>query len=132
MFHVFPIIIAGGFLRYELDFRILLALTSYFIERAMVQEVSRRPFKHEGPGSIPCHYMCVSWWTVWHCNRFFSSRYFGFPLSVSFHQCSILIFIYELHLPRSLGTFQKAVLFRMSGTWDRKLVLVAAFVTSFA
>jgi len=46
--------------------------------------------------------------------------------------CSILIFIYVLHLPRSLGTFQKAVLSRMSGTWDRKLVSVAAFVTSFA
>jgi hypothetical protein len=28
------------------------------------------------------------WWTKWHWNRFFP-EYFGFPLSVSFHQCSI-------------------------------------------
>jgi hypothetical protein len=28
------------------------------------------------------------WWTNWHWDRFFS-EYFGFPLSVSFHQCSI-------------------------------------------
>jgi hypothetical protein len=29
----------------------------------------------------------------------FFSEYFGFRLSVSFHQCSILIFIYMLPLP---------------------------------
>jgi hypothetical protein len=28
------------------------------------------------------------WWTKWHWDRFFP-EYFGFPLSVSFHQCSI-------------------------------------------
>ena len=66
-----------------------------------------------------------------HCDRFFS-RYFGFPLSLSFHQCSILISTYVLHLPRSLGTFQITRLFRMSGAWDRKLVTVAAFVSPFA
>ena len=63
---------------------------------------------------------------------FFFSRYFGLSLSVSFHQCSILVFTYVLHLPRSLGTFQIARLFRMSGAWDRKLIMVAVFVTSFA
>jgi hypothetical protein len=31
-------------------------------------------------------------------DRFFS-EYFGFTLSVSFHQCSILIFIYTFLLP---------------------------------
>jgi hypothetical protein len=28
------------------------------------------------------------WWTKWHRNRFFS-EYFGFPMSISFHRCSI-------------------------------------------
>jgi hypothetical protein len=28
------------------------------------------------------------WWTKWHWDRFFS-EYFGFPLSISFHRCSI-------------------------------------------
>ena len=30
------------------------------------------------------------WWTKWHWNGF-SSQYLSFPLSVSFHHCSILI-----------------------------------------
>jgi hypothetical protein len=37
------------------------------------------------------------WWTKWHWDRF-CSQYFAFPLSVSFHQCSILIFIHTLLL----------------------------------
>jgi hypothetical protein len=44
------------------------------------------------------------WWTKWHLDRFLS-EYFGFPLSISFHQCSInrknekklIIFITVLH-----------------------------------
>jgi hypothetical protein len=28
------------------------------------------------------------WWTNWYWDRFFS-EYFGFPLSISFHLCSI-------------------------------------------
>jgi hypothetical protein len=28
------------------------------------------------------------WWTKWHWDRFFP-EYFGFPLSLSFHRCSI-------------------------------------------
>jgi hypothetical protein len=43
------------------------------------------------------------WWTKWHCDRFFP-KYFSFPLSVSFHRCSItrknkkfIIFITGLH-----------------------------------
>jgi hypothetical protein len=30
------------------------------------------------------------WWTKWHWDRFFP-EYFGFPLSVLFHRCSIKI-----------------------------------------
>jgi hypothetical protein len=29
------------------------------------------------------------WWTKWHWDRFFP-EFFGFPLSVSFHRCSIV------------------------------------------
>jgi hypothetical protein len=44
------------------------------------------------------------WWTKWHWDRFFP-EYFGFPLSISFHRCSItrsekekpIIFITGLH-----------------------------------
>jgi hypothetical protein len=44
------------------------------------------------------------WWRKWHWDRFFP-EYFGFPLSVSFHRCSItrkdeenvIIFVTELH-----------------------------------
>jgi hypothetical protein len=49
------------------------------------------------------------WWTKWHWDRFFP-EYFGFPLSISFHRCSltrkrttiiiiiiIIIFIIGLH-----------------------------------
>ena len=39
----------------------------------------------------------------------FSSQYFSFPLSVSFHHCSILIYIYMMFLPewQITGTFRK-------------------------
>jgi hypothetical protein len=30
------------------------------------------------------------WWTKWHWGRFFS-EFFGFPLPISFHHCSIFI-----------------------------------------
>jgi hypothetical protein len=44
------------------------------------------------------------WWTKWHWDKF-SPEYFGFPLSISFHRCSItrknekklFIFITGLH-----------------------------------
>jgi hypothetical protein len=39
-----------------------------------------------------------SWWRKWFCDRF-SLQYFGFTLSVSFPQSSILNFIYVLLLP---------------------------------
>jgi hypothetical protein len=51
------------------------------------------------------------WWKKWHWDRFFL-EYFGFPLSVSFHRCSVswkkkkklIIFITGLHnKPQSFG-----------------------------
>ena len=42
-------------------------------------------------GSIPDQSMWDLWWTKWHWDRFFP-EYFGFPLSVSFHRCSITSF----------------------------------------
>jgi hypothetical protein len=33
-------------------------------------------------------FMWDLWWTNWHWDMFFS-EYFGFPLSISFHRCSI-------------------------------------------
>lgn len=49
-------------------------------------------------------------WTEWHWDTFFS-KYLDFPLSISFYQCSILVFIYMLLLTerkmgRNLGTFK--------------------------
>jgi hypothetical protein len=44
------------------------------------------------------------------------SEYFGFPLSISFYQRSILIFIYVAATRRTTGTFQKAMFFRKSGS----------------
>lgn len=37
------------------------------------------------------------WWTKWHWDEAFY-KYFGFPLSVSFHQCSILTVHLQLTL----------------------------------
>jgi hypothetical protein len=49
---------------------------------------------------------------------------FGFPLSISFHQCSILVNYMPL-LPEGqtdLGTFQKALLFRKLGSIELKSI----------
>jgi hypothetical protein len=40
-------------------------------------------------GSIPGQSMWDLWWTKRHWDRFFP-EYFGFPLSISFHRCSII------------------------------------------
>jgi hypothetical protein len=54
---------------------------------------TRRP----GFDPVPVHVRCmVKILTLW---QVLSSQYFRFPLSVSFHQCSILIFMYSLLLP---------------------------------
>jgi hypothetical protein len=44
---------------------------------------------HGGLGSIPDHFMWDLWWTKCYWDRFLS-KYLCFPLSVSFHQCSIV------------------------------------------
>jgi hypothetical protein len=49
----------------------------------------KSPTSHRGgPGSIPGQSMWDLWWTKWHWDRFLP-EYFGFPLSLSFHRCSI-------------------------------------------
>jgi hypothetical protein len=51
---------------------------------------------------IPGQPMWDLWWTKWQWDRFFP-EYFGFPLSISFHRCSIktkkktIVFITGLH-----------------------------------
>ena len=50
-----------------------------------------RGFHHRVPCSLPGQSMWNLWWKKWEWDRFFS-KYFGFPLSVSFCQCSILIY----------------------------------------
>jgi hypothetical protein len=44
-----------------------------------------------GPGLIQGPSVWNLWWTKWQWDRF-HSKCFGFPLSVSFHQWSILTF----------------------------------------
>jgi len=72
-----------------------------------------------GARSIPVHSMWDLWWRKWHCDRFF------FPSTSVFR--SIIPPMLHTHLHqhamlsrrtngRSLGTFQKAMLFRKSGS----------------
>jgi hypothetical protein len=56
--------------------------------RAMAQAVSRRPLTAEARVRSRGQFMWDLWWTKWHWDRFFP-EYFGFFLSISFHQCSI-------------------------------------------
>jgi hypothetical protein len=49
---------------------------------------SKAAYHRGGPGSILGQSMWDLWWTKWHWDKFFS-EYFGFPLSISFHRCSI-------------------------------------------
>jgi len=48
-------------------------------------------------GSIPGQSLWDFWWQKWHWDRYFF-EFFGFPLSVSFYLCSILILTYMLLL----------------------------------
>ena len=50
------------------------------------------------PCLTPGHLMWHLWWTKWQWGKFFS-EYFGFLLYISFHHCSIQIFIY-MFLPK--------------------------------
>ena len=51
----------------------------------------------QSPVSIQGQSMWDLWWIRWQWDRFFS-EYFGCPLSVPFHLCSALLFIYMLLL----------------------------------
>jgi hypothetical protein len=70
--------------------------------RAMAQAVSRRPLTTEV--RVRSRVSPVQWWTKRHWDRVFL-EYFVFPLSISFHRCSItrknrkklIIFITGLH-----------------------------------
>jgi hypothetical protein len=72
--------------------------------RAMAQAVSRRPLTAEARVRSRGLSMWDLWWKKWHWDRFFF-QYFGFPLSISFHHCSIkmksrknlIIFLTGLH-----------------------------------
>jgi hypothetical protein len=54
----------------------------------MAQAVSRRPLTAEARVRSRGQSMWDLWWTKWHWDRFYP-EYFGFPLSLSFHRCSI-------------------------------------------
>jgi hypothetical protein len=77
------------------------------------------PDSHCGDsGLIPGQCMWGSYWTKWHWGRVFS-EYFAFPLSVSFHKCSIFIFIYMSLFPdgqtgEAWEPSKKTMLFRKS------------------
>jgi hypothetical protein len=83
-------------MRYDLNLYIYFRLVFVFNEaipwlRRWVAGLSRG-----GPDSMPGQYLCYLWLTKWHWYRGFS-EYFVFLLSVSFHQCSTLLFICMLH-----------------------------------
>ena len=76
--------------------------------RAMAQAVSCRPPTAEARVRSRGQSIWDLWWAKWHWDRFFS-EYFGFPLSLLFHRCSItkkklIIFITELdNKPQGYG-----------------------------
>jgi len=45
----------------------------------------------------PSDSTCVTWWTTWHLDRLIC-KYFGFALSLSFHQSPKLVFVFILIL----------------------------------
>ena len=90
------------FVRYKINCPILLYLVIYYLyvcqvpSRAMAN--SQSPASHRrDPASIRGRCMWDLWRTVWYSDRGISQN-FCFPLSVSFHQCSTLIFICMLLL----------------------------------
>jgi hypothetical protein len=76
----------------------IIQVTYLLASRAMAHAVSRRPLTADATGWIPGQFMWDLCWTKWHWDRYFS-EYVNFSLSVSFHQCLILTFIYILLLP---------------------------------
>jgi hypothetical protein len=66
------------------------------------------------------------WWTEWHWDRFLSES-FGFPLSVSFHRCSI--FTHVSSGGWTMGPLAAAVQQRHSLTPSKKKKLTSIWIT---
>jgi hypothetical protein len=71
------------------------------------------------------------WWKTWYLNRLLS-RYVVVVVSVLFHQCSILVFVYMLLLPerqrgRNLETWQERCCAGNHGALGRKMPLFFFF-----
>jgi hypothetical protein len=75
------------------------------------------------------------WWTKWHWDRFFS-EYFGFPLSVSFHRCSIkmekqkkniIIIITGLH--NKFSRLRCVLSFCCGALHNKKISMLQSFLT---
>ena len=76
-----------------ISFRLIFVLQ---VTPIMAPAFSRRPHS-SGPGSIPGQSVWDLRCTEWHWDRFFSKN-FSFPLSISFHHCSILIHSSSTHV----------------------------------
>ena len=84
----------------------------------MVQAVSRQPPNHVGPGSISVQSMRDLWWRG---DRFFFG-YFGFRLSLSFHQCLIHIHadLFQDRRPKSGNVSESSGLSEFEEHWMEK------------
>lgn len=95
----------------------------------MAQAVSRQPPNHVGPGSVSVQSIHDLWWRGWHWDRFYSG-YFGFLLSLSFHQYPILI-IYTLLLSGQTAEVWEPFKKRWSfGIWrvlDREILFISLY-----
>ena len=68
----------------------IIQVNSLSFGRGIAQAISCRPFATEARDSSRSVRVKL-WCSEWQWGRFLS-KYFGFPLLVSFHQCSILIY----------------------------------------
>ena len=92
-------------------------------------------FQHGGPVSIRGRSPCHLWQTEWQCDRFLS-EYIGFPLSASFHQCSILISNHMLLLPERKSDevwepSQNQPYFGNPWTMGRKVLLCFSYLNNW-
>jgi hypothetical protein len=81
--------------------------------------------QHGTLGSIPRQSMWCLWWTNWQWDRF-PSKYFVFPLSISFHQRFVLI-VYTAQKEKraNLGNLTgKKCCFEIRGAVDRNVLLI--------
>ena len=90
------------------------------------------PASHRrGPSSIAGKPMWILYWKELRWDRFFS-EYFAFILTVSFHLCYLIIFIYMLLLPeRQMGeaweSSNRQCSFVSRGALNRKVDLLSLF-----